>query len=166
MRGWGRCKRLKATPLAGQRESQVRKNSILLSPRWQQPKMKMGESKPWQRTGRRGGGGGVRLVIQVCSLPWGGMVSASSTFLKVLETIIAIQTGTESPAKGFAGKDWNIPGNLHVKYSLGFFLSQRNHPEVWECAREHDWYIISVSGLWPWTWPSHVLFKSKNIGSF
>lgn len=56
----------------------------------------------------------------------------------------------------------------HVKYSLGFFfLSLRNHPEVWECAREHDWYIISVSGLWSWTWtwPSHVLWKRRNIVS-
>lgn len=119
-----------------------------------------------QNRSRSGVGGGVMLVKQVCSLPWGGMVSALEHFFwkhkkqssefKLVRRVLrkALLERMKHSCKS------------HVKYSLGFFFSLRNHPEVWECAQEHDWYIISVSGLWSWTWPSHVLWKGKNIGSF
>lgn len=98
---------------------------------------------------------------QVCSPSWGGMVPTSEHFFfkKHREHHLNFKICTASAAKALL-ESMKHSCKSHVKYSLGFSL--RNHPEVCECARQHDWYIISVSGLWSWTWQSHDQIKRND----
>lgn len=80
-------------------------------------------------------------------------------FLKHREHHLNFEICTESAAKALL-ESMKHSCKSHVKYSLGFSL--RNHPEVCECARQHDWYIISVSGLWSWTLQSHDQIKRND----
>lgn len=165
MSGWACCKRLEATPLAGHEESQVRKKLNSLQPLMTTTQSEYG----WALTAvvaAQGSGVGsdwsYRSVVspevewsQRRELFW--KHKRQSSEFKLLRRVLpkALLKRLKHSCKS------------RVKYSLRFFLfSLRNHPEVWECAREHDWYIISVSGLWPWTWPSHFLLKRRNISSF
>lgn len=131
--------------------SRTTRESILLSPHWRQPRVKMGGSKPRRRTCRVGRGcrgrGQVGHTGLQSPLRWNGLSVEHFCFWKHKKQSSEFKLARRESCQRLCRKDWKHSRQSHVKYSLGFFLSLRNHPEVWECAREHDWYIISVSGF-------------------